>query len=234
MAYRKISCDVKFAALRLYQCRLLPLRMILDCIGISKRTFHRIMHLWRRTGDVVQHSFGNRGRPRLFRYSDIEYMKQIIGHRPDLFLDELERLLHTNRLVSASFSTILRGLCRAGISYKKIKKIASERNDTLRSDFIRRMAQYQPEQLGFLDEMSKDERTSFRSYGRSTKGIRAVKKGVFVHGRCFSVEGLLSIDGMISNTVVEGSMTKARFMQYLEHSVVRYILTILQLWLKMV
>ena len=96
------------------------------------------------------------------------------------------------------------------------------------------MAQYQPEQLGFLDEMSKDEHTSFRSYGRSTKGIRAVKKGVFVRGRRFSVEGLLSIDGMISNTVVEGSMTKARFMQYLEHSVVRYILTILQLWLKMV
>ena len=136
MAYRKISRDVKFAALRLYQRRLLPLRMILDCIGISKWTFHRIMHLWRRTGDVVQHSFGNRGRSHLFHYSDIEYMKQIIGHRPDLFLDELERLLHTNRLVSASFSTILWGLCHAGISYKKIKKIALECNDTLHSDFI--------------------------------------------------------------------------------------------------
>ena len=47
MAYRKISRDVKFAALRLYKRRLLLLRMILDCIGISKRTFHRIVQLWR-------------------------------------------------------------------------------------------------------------------------------------------------------------------------------------------
>ena len=35
---------------------------------------------------------------------------------------------------------------------------------------------------------------------------KAIKKGVFVCGQCFSAEGLLTIDGMIFNTVVEGSM----------------------------
>jgi hypothetical protein len=49
-----------------------------------------------------------------------------------------------------------------------------------------------------------------------------VKKGVFVRGHCFSAEGLLTIDGMISNTIVEGSMTRARFIQYLELDVVSY------------
>ena len=220
MAYRKISRDVKIAAIRLYQRHLLPLKVILECLGISKRTFRRITQLWRLTGDVVRHTFGIRGRRRIFHYSDIEYLKRIIGHNPSKFLDELAALLHTNRLISASLSTVLRELRRAGISYKKIKKIASERNETLRSDFVRRMAQYQPEQLGFLDEMSKDERTTFRSHGWSAKGARAVQKGVFVRGRRFSAEGLLTIDGMISNTVVEGSMTKARFLEYLEHSVV--------------
>ena len=34
------------------------------------------------------------------------------------------------------------------------------------------MAQYAPEQLGFLDEVSKDECTSFRNRGCSFKGIR--------------------------------------------------------------
>ena len=58
------------------------------------------------------------------------------------------------------------------------------------------MAQYQPEQLGFLDEVSKDERTLARHYGQSAKGKRAVKKGVFVRGRRFSAEGLLTIDEM--------------------------------------
>jgi hypothetical protein len=66
------------------------------------------------------------------------------------------------------------------------------------------MAQYLPEQLGFLDEVSKDERTSFRACWRSRKGTRVIHKGVFVREHCFSAEGLLTIDGMISNTVVEG------------------------------
>ena len=86
------------------------------------------------------------------------------------------------------------------------------------------MAQYAPEQLGFLDEVSKDEWTSFRNRGHSFKGIRAVQKGVFVRGQCFSAEGLLSLDGMILCTVVEGSMTWAWFLEYLEQSVVSHSL----------
>lgn len=82
------------------------------------------------------------------------------------------------------------------------------------------MAQYAPEQLGFLDEVSKDERTSFRAKGQSQKGTRAVQKGVFVRGQRFSATGLLTLDGMISNTVVEGSMTRELFLEYLEFTVV--------------
>jgi hypothetical protein len=68
--------------------------------------------------------------------------------------------------------------------------------------------------------MSKDERTPFRKYGRSRKGTHAVKKGVFVHGRRLSCEGLLMIDGMVLNTLVEGSMTQQLFLQYLEEKIV--------------
>ncbi|KAF8235158.1 hypothetical protein L208DRAFT_775305 [Tricholoma matsutake] len=40
-------------------------------------------------------------------------------------------------------------------------------------------------------------------------------------GGDFLLRGLLTVDRMVSNTVVEGSMTRARFLEYLEHSVVR-------------
>ncbi|KNZ75245.1 hypothetical protein J132_03900 [Termitomyces sp. J132] len=71
--------------------------------------------------------------------------------------------------------------------------------------------------------MSKDERTSFRRFGRSRKGTWAVIKGVFVRGRKFSTEGLLMSDGMVSNTVVEGSMTKDCILEYLKHHVVCFV-----------
>jgi transposase len=201
----------------------MPLGDILDCLNISRSTWHHLYQLWQTTGDVVRHTFGIRGQPQIFHYSDVEYLKSILSHHPDWFLDELQSLLLTNRFISVHFVTIQRELLRAGISYKKIRRIASEHSEVLRADFIQRMAQYLPEQLGFLDEMSKDERTSFWPRGRSAKGRRAIKKGVFVRGRRFSVEGLLTIDGMISNTVVEGSMMKSMFLEYLETSVVCFV-----------
>lgn len=220
MGFRNIPKEIKIAAIRLYQANLLPLPVICDFLSLSRATFYHCFALWLQTGSPVRHMNGVRGRPRRFHFSDVEYLTWIIQHRPDWFLDELAHLLETNRFVTAHFTTVHRELVRAGISHKKIKKIAAERNEDLRADYIGCMAQYLPEQLGFLDEVSKDERTAFRQQGRSRKGTRAPIKGVFVRGRRFSAEGLLTIDGMISSTVVEGSMTREMFLQYLENSVV--------------
>ena len=225
MPFRKISRDIKLAAIRMHEQEILPLHTILACLQISKSTFYRILDLWERTGDVIKHTYGLRGRPRLLHFEDIDYLKRLIKHRPDWFLDELLHLLATNRFISAHYVTIHRELERAGMSTKKLKKIARERNENLRADFVRHMAQYLPEQLGFLDEVSKDERTSFRTRGRSLKGTRAQKKGVFIRGRRVSAEGLLTIDGMISNTVIEGSMNRVRFLKYLELPVVCFSLS---------
>lgn len=81
------------------------------------------------------------------------------------------------------------------------------------------MAQYEPEELKFLDETSKDERTLGRINGRSLKGTRAVKKQVFVHGHRLSGLGLLTIDGMVAISVVEGLFTAATFKTFIEEDV---------------
>jgi hypothetical protein len=56
----------------------------------------------------------------------------------------------------------------AGLNlYRKRKRIAKERNENLRAEFIARgMAQYDPTVLGFVDETSKDERMPGRRYCR--------------------------------------------------------------------
>jgi transposase len=221
MPYRKISPDVKLAAVNLYERDLLPLEDILDCVGFSERTFYRILRLWRTTGDVVAHAETLRGRPRLLLVDDVDYIKRLIHHRPDWFLDELLNLLATNRFISVHFTTIHRELERVGVSFKKLKTIAMERNEAGRAAFIARMAQYDPEELAFLDETSKDERTPKRRGGRSKRGRRAEMRGVFVRGRRLSTEGVLTVDGIVASTVVEGSMTKAMFLDFLEHTVVR-------------
>lgn len=223
MPFRKISRDVKLAAINLYEHNMLSLEQILECVGISESTFWRVCKLWRETGDVVRHNYGAAGRPRALHFDDVNYLVRLIHHRPDWFLDELLDLLDHNRFISVHYTTIYRELARAGMSLKKLKKIARERNEDRRADFIRRMAQYEPEELGFIDETSKDERTTARHFGRSQKGQRAAKKEVFVRGHRVSGLGLLTVDGMIAIAVVEGSFTTPKYRVFLEEEVVSLV-----------
>ena len=185
------------------------------------QTFDHVHALWVAAGEVICHINGVRGRPCRLHFLDLDYLKRLIKHWPDWFLDELQYMLQTNWFMAAHFATIHQELVQAGISSKKIK-VASERNEQLQADFIGRMAQYSPEQLRFLDEVSKDKWTSFCACGHSHKGTRAIQKGVFVWGCRFSAKGLLTIDGMVSNTMVEGSMVWATYLEYLEFSVIHY------------
>jgi transposase len=216
MGFRKISADCKLAAIRLHDNGVLSLETILECCGFSERTWYRILKLWRETGNVIRPGAIRRGRLRVLETDDIQYLLRLIRCNPDYFLDELLNLLQKNRFISVHYSTVFRELERAGMSHKKLKQIAIERDEERRANFVEKMAQYLPEELGFLDETSKDERTTRRSSGWSKKGKRAQKKQVFVRGRCTSTEALLTLDGIVAGTVVEGLMTKATFIHYLE------------------
>jgi len=115
MPFRKVRQDVKLAAINLYEREHLSLGQILDCVGFSERTFWRILKLWKESGDVVRHTYGIRGRPRIFHFEDLHYLLRLVHHRPDWFLDEMLDLLDDNRLVAVHFSTIYQNEMRSGV-----------------------------------------------------------------------------------------------------------------------
>jgi len=221
---RKISDDVKMAAIRLYENGALPLSDILEAVDFSRRTFFRTLRLWHETGCVSKPKSALVGRPRKMNMDDVQHLISLVRQNPTWFLDELTDLMDTNRFISVHFTTIHRELERAGMSTKKLRIIAQERDEDLRADFTAQIAQYDAEQLVFLDETSKDERTATRRRGRSKKGSRAQRRGVFVRGRRLTGTGALSLDGMMASTVVKGSMTREFYLGFLEHSVVRALL----------
>jgi transposase len=219
MPFRKISQDVKLAAIRLHELGLLDLETILGVVGFSRSTFFRIKKIWEDTGEVVVNRV-KLGRLRLLHKDDIDYLIRLVRHRPDWFLDELLDLLRTNRFISVHYTTIHRELRRVGMSLKKLKDIARERNEAARADFIARMAQYEPDEIGFIDETSKNEKTLSRRRGRARKGTRAEIRNVFVRGVRLTAVGLLTVDGMATSFVVQGSLTRELFLQFLEFNVV--------------
>ncbi|KAJ6585987.1 hypothetical protein B0H19DRAFT_1321889 [Mycena capillaripes] len=211
MPGRTVQYQVKLAAMNLFERDILPLQDILDIVGFSESTFWRVRKLWHETGWVEKPKSEICGRRRLLHRDDLDYIrgsqsrrlrrdygrrfendyeliKVLVKLRPDWFLDEMLNLLKHNRFISVHFTTIFRELERLGMSRKKLKKIASERNEAVRLDFVRRMAGYPAEYLGFLDETSKNDRT-------------------YSHG-------------MMANRVVEGSMKRADYLDFIEHEVV--------------
>ncbi|KAJ7681168.1 hypothetical protein B0H17DRAFT_871774, partial [Mycena rosella] len=164
---------------------------ILNIVGFSESTFWRVRKLWRETGDVMKPKSGTSGRRRLLDQDDIDYILSLVRLRPDWFLDELLKLVKHKRFISVHFTTIFRELQRLGVSRKKLKKIAAERNESVRMDFVRHMAEYPPEYLGFLHETLKNDCTLSRGYGWAKKG-----------------------------SVVEGSMKRVDYLDFIEHEVV--------------
>ncbi|KAL1754234.1 hypothetical protein FB107DRAFT_216137 [Schizophyllum commune] len=168
--YRRISRDVKIAAMVMYDQEHFSVELICRCLGFSSRTFSRIRRLWEETGDVEKAKPTTRGRPRILNHDDVEYLLALVRAFPDFFLDELLDLCTTNRFISVNFSIICRTLLEAGQSRKRITLIAAERNEDLRSHHVLKAAECTPKQWVFMDETHKDERTLTRRYATAVEG----------------------------------------------------------------
>ncbi|KAG1854896.1 hypothetical protein F4604DRAFT_1883303 [Suillus subluteus] len=127
--YQKISCNVKLAAVNLYEHQHLSLHNILTCVGFSESTFWHVLKLWHETGNIISPTCSLCGRPRILHCDNVLYLICLFCHHPGWFLDELLKLLDTNRFISVHYTTIHRELEHIGISLKKLKQIAKERNE---------------------------------------------------------------------------------------------------------
>ncbi len=101
-----------------------------------------------------------------------------------------------------------------------MNKAAAERNELLRGAFIASIGQYRTDQLVFMDESSKDERTMTRLYGYSKVNSRVSKKVVFIRGKKYTLLPALTEQGIIAVDIMEGSCTKQRFKEFVISQVV--------------
>lgn len=223
MVYRKISDDLKDAALRLKARGRDTNFEISQITGFCTRTLYRAHQRKLLAGSVAPLQAIGRGRPRSLIRRDCDYLLRLAKHKPTLFLDEYAQRLQQNRELSVCVTTIHRSLERAGLNVKHVQKMASERDPILRADFIRRIGQYPAHYLLSIDEVSKDDRTYTRLWGRAPVGRRAEQHAPFVRKRRYSMIVALVLDeGIVASRVLEGSFTHETFLEYLRDDVVGF------------
>jgi transposase len=221
MVNKRISDDAKRIGLRLLaRGRDTPEEIGKIC-RYSTRTLFRAKKRFRDTGSVRRARARNPGRPRLLNTADAHYLLQLAKHKPSIFLDEYTVYLEKHRHLPASISTVHRTFERAGLSVKRVQKMASERDPLQAGNFLHRVAAYPAHYLVSIDEMSKDDRTYARLWGRSPVGERVEEYSPFVRKRRFSALCAMALDkGIIASRVVEGSFDRDTFVDFLRNDLV--------------
>jgi hypothetical protein len=96
-----------------------------------------------------------------------------------------------------------------------------ERNEIVRAHYLATIGEYYTRnQLIFLDESAKDERSLSRLYGYSPRNTPAQKKVVFIRGKRYTILPALTLDGIVAVDVFEGSCDKKKFVDFILNQVV--------------
>src|SRR5882757_6362815 len=206
MVYQRISPDRKQQALYLFLEEGWEIDRIAAALGVSSKSIERWEHNYEIHG-CVHSPAPLRGRPRLLTSRMTEELRDLITKNPSLLLDEIGEWLaiyHDQPISTAALHDNLKDL---GLTYKRLKRIAAERDDGYRAEWLHNItANYTANQLVFLDESSKDDRTILRRYGRATSGQSPVDLVQLNRGIRYSVLLALAVDGYMAVRAVEGSI----------------------------
>ena len=220
MVYRHISQVVKERVLWLIAHDYAP-EDVCEMFDISERSLRRWQTNHRIHGTVRPPINPILGRPRILNHDMTHDLYTLIAEAPEMYLDEIQDWIAVAYEVGISKSTLFRNIRDAGVSYKLLRKAASERDEDARQEWKDDInMHFAASQMIFVDETSKDDRTIYRHYGRAISGRRATIRANFVRGDRYSMVAALSLDGYEAMRVVLGSVDSEEFLDFIIYDVV--------------
>ena len=122
-----------------------------------------------------------------------------------------------------SCATICRTAKRLGLSRQKMKRVAVQRSEIKRAEYIAEIQEFKPEMFLFIDETGSDRRNSIRKYGYGLRGLTPVTQHLCVYGNRISAIGVLSTRGIEDSYIVESSVNADTFLKFIERSLLPII-----------
>lgn len=136
-----------------------------------------------------------------------------------MYLDEMGIWLYQQYTIHVSDSTISRVLKREKISWKVLRRLAAERNATLRADWLARLTAWEPEWIMFVDESAANERSADRKRGWAPIGISAEHFVPVKKSMRWSILPCYTLDGYIAWEIHHGSYTTETFNRFIQERV---------------
>ncbi len=146
-----------------------------------------------------------------------DFLLTLIARQPDLTLDEIVVAMRKRR-IAGSRSAVWRFFQRHKISVKKRSAGAEQERANVahaRRRWMREQGMFDPAGLVFIDETSINT-AMLRLRGRCPRGRRLIGRVLQGHWKSITSVAGLRHDKMVAPFVVDGPMTRATFLAYLE------------------
>ena len=166
------------------------------------------------------------GRPHIISFAVLTAIKNLYEQHSDTYLDELQWFLAIHHDIVISISALQNNLEKAGLTCKILHKIAVERDEEQRAQFmhsIRHDFSGTGDEFVIIDESSKNEHDVAHWYGRAPAGQPADLTDPLVHGERYSMAAAMSKQGYIATHVIPGSFDSFSFFDFIVEDVVSLI-----------
>lgn len=196
----------------------LSFRAIARNLNISVGTVHNIFTRFKDTCEVS--SQAHRKHERKLDEHHESYIVCLVINSPTLYLHEVVEKVYEITGTSVSVPTICRLLAKHGITRKKVKQTAIQRNMAFRGAYFADISQYSRDMFVWVDETGSDARDMLRKYGYAIRGERASVQRLFVRGNRVSSIAAISSIGLMDVHSTLSTNTGETFFDFIRGSVI--------------
>ena len=190
----------------------LKLREVAKNLCVDVSTVHRIVKNFHLTGTVSKRSYPRNKRPTK-KMTDAVKLLTVI-EESSVYLKEIQLKVQRLTGFEVSHPTALCGyLKETNFSRQKMKLVAKQRDEDLRSAYKLDVSIYSPSMLVFIDETGTDKRDCLRRYRYSLRGKTPSSFKMLVRGERISVIGIMTTNGILD---FHGTTDGAVFLEFIE------------------
>ena len=195
----------------------LPVKQVAANLCVDQTTVRRIVGKFEASGQVKKKSYPVDKAFRKLNEPAQFFILYLILDRPGIYLREIQNEVLLQLGLDITVSAICKFLDGIGFTRQRIRTYASQRDDTLRAQFVSDVSLYSRDMIIFLDETGTDRRDTFRKKGYSLRGKPAKAQKLLVREEHVSAICLMSTEGMLACDAVSGSVDGERFIKFVEN-----------------
>ena len=189
---------------------------IADDLKVSHQWVYELRRRYEVFGDVKLPScLASRGRPCKLHQAAIEGVGDFMEEYLQAYMDEVKAFLLEEYEIEVSLSTVTRRVREIGLTNKRTERTYPGRSDELRDAWLVEIAEYEANQLVFVDESAVNERTADRRYGWSPRGFPCRVATPGQRSRRWSLLPAIGINGYLYYEIYHGSFNGERFLTFI-------------------